>query len=289
MESKAKRLDCPSSHFTAQLRNITMRKVSQTAKFETASMQKKKKRKTACGAFSLGLTAASARNVLWKQVCQINSDSVSIQLTQLTNELLPLLVSVAFSAWPTESISWSPLAYLEFVSYRLKECVHLNSKFTEVVKVKLHFVQRHKFLTTEKSPPVLFLCCFIVPMLSTSDETTSRAPSLQPVAAFPSNGSLLLIFIWNIGNRKLKKKICKQCRGRLWICIFLFPFSTSVLLFAPSSLLSCSVSLCFHPVAVFFHVCLLIVALLRRLPPWANDDGKYFARHNRAKMQNVVN
>lgn len=39
----------------------------------------------------------------------------------------------------------------------------------------------------------------------------------------------------------------------------------------------------------FFHVCLLIVALLRRLPPWANDDGKYFARHNRAKMQNVVN
>lgn len=43
---------------------------------------------------------------------QINSDSVSIQLTQLTNELLPLLVSVAFSAWPTESISWSPLAEL---------------------------------------------------------------------------------------------------------------------------------------------------------------------------------
>lgn len=116
----------------------------------------------------------------------------------------------------------------------------------------------------------------------------------RSLAAACSCISIKRFFIINIylehWKQKIEeKKICKQCRGRLWICIFLFPFSTSVLLFAHSSLLSCSVSLCFHPVAVFFHVCLLIVALLRRLPPWANDDGKYFARHNRAKMQNVVN
>lgn len=192
---------------------------------------------------SLGLTRANAQNVLWKQVCQLNSDSVSIQLTQLTIGLLPLLVSVTFSALPTKCVLANGGHFLKSPRLTLICCISPHGMCLFAQQICKSWKGQTSFCGETLIPDHwwslrevwLFRCC--PPLM--------RRPLMLP-AAFTSNSSLFSISLWTLVHRKMrnmtttvssspsarqKHGASEQCKGRLWICIFLFLPSTSVSLF----------------------------------------------------------